>query len=303
LWGGLEPRPDRQPYRRQPTDLITTQQLHAAGISGTMIYDRRRRGLVHSVHRGVHLYGTETLRQGAPELAAVLACGPDAWARRRSALSLLTVIPPWLGDIEITVVRNRMSRPGIAVHRVAELLEVDRGFASGIPVVSPALALLEFADVAVGDELERAIAEAYFLKLVSEEQLRDVLNRHAARPGVVALREELERIGGPQWTESEGERRLKLLLRQAGLPTPTTRVKLAGFRADFFWCEFALIVEFDGYQGHGHRYAFERDRRRDQAHIAAGYTVIRITWRQLEREPYRVIAVIATAIGAARRVA
>jgi very-short-patch-repair endonuclease len=296
-------KPDQIANRvaRRQLNLITTQQLQAAGISGTMIFDRRARAILHSVHRGVYLYGTDKLLPGAAELAAVLACGPEAWARRRSALSLLRVIPPWPGDVEITVLRSRVSRAGIVVRRPAALPEVDQGFADGIPVVAPALALLEFAAVAEGDRLERAIAEAYFLRLVTESQLRAVLERHPGTTGVAALRAELARIGGPQWTESEGERRMKLLLRQAGLPMPVTRLTVAGFKADFCWPALRLIVEFDGYQAHGHRYAFERDRRRDQAHIAAGYTVIRFTWRQVEQEPFRVVAVIATAIAAATR--
>jgi very-short-patch-repair endonuclease len=75
---------------------------------------------------------------------------------------------------------------------------------------------------------------------------------------------------------------------------------VAGYPADFIWPELRLIVEVDGYQSHGTRYAFERDRRRDQAHKNAGYDVIRFTWRQLNEEPLRVIAVIAMAIGAAQ---
>jgi very-short-patch-repair endonuclease len=87
------------------------------------------------------------------------------------------------------------------------------------------------------------------------------------------------------------------LIRAAKLPPPRTNTPVAGFEADFVWPEHKLIVEFDGYQFHGHRQAFERDRRRDQAHVAAGYRVIRVTWRQLEHEPYTVVAAIAMALG------
>jgi very-short-patch-repair endonuclease len=284
-------------------NLVTTEQLHATGMSETMIAERRRRAILHPVHRAVYLYGTNVLVPGARELAAVLACGPEAWVRRRSALASLKVIPPWRGDVEISVLGRQRSRSGISVHRLGALPEVDRSAVNGIPSVSPALALLEFAAVAKDDQLERAISEAYFLRLVSEGELRATLDRHAGRTGVAPLRLELDRIGGPQWTESEGEERLKRLLRQADLPMPVTRRKVAGFKADFCWPGLRLIVEFDGYQAHGHRYAFERDRRRDQAHIAAGYTVLRFTWRQVESEPMRVIAVIATALEAARRAA
>jgi hypothetical protein len=42
--------------------------------------------------------------------------------------------------------------------------------------------------------------------------------------------------------------------------------------------------------------AFERDRRRDQRLAAAGFQVIRITWRQLEAEPMAVLARLAQAL-------
>jgi hypothetical protein len=40
----------------------------------------------------------------------------------------------------------------------------------------------------------------------------------------------------------------------------------------------------DGYKFHGHRGAFERDRRKGLALAAAGHGVVRITWRQLAYE-------------------
>jgi very-short-patch-repair endonuclease len=49
-----------------------------------------------------------------------------------------------------------------------------------------------------------------------------------------------------------------------------------------------VIVELDAFETHGTTFAFERDRRRDLALEAAGWTVVRITARQLAEEPKRV---------------
>ena len=46
-----------------------------------------------------------------------------------------------------------------------------------------------------------------------------------------------------------------------------------------------MIVELDGHATHGTRASFEDDRARDRALVAAGWRVIRITWRQLRDEP------------------
>jgi very-short-patch-repair endonuclease len=104
---------------------------------------------------------------------------------------------------------------------------------------------------------------------------------------------------GPAITRSEAERRLLKLIRDANLPLPLTNVRLHGHTVDFCWPQNRLIVEFDGFAFHGHRRAFERDRKRDRTLVAAGYRVIRITWRQLTDEPLAVIASVAQALTAA----
>jgi very-short-patch-repair endonuclease len=57
-----------------------------------------------------------------------------------------------------------------------------------------------------------------------------------------------------------------------------------------------LTLEFDGWQAHGHRLAFEKNRRRDQVLLAAGIRVLRITDRQLTNEPIALVARIAQAL-------
>ena len=80
------------------------------------------------------------------------------------------------------------------------------------------------------------------------------------------------------------------------LPQPRANEPVLGYMADFLWSEQRLIVEVDGFGFHSSRSAFEHDRRRDQRLAAAGYMVIRITWRQLEQEPLAVVARIAQAL-------
>ncbi len=167
---------------------------------------------------------------------------------------------------------------------------------NGIPVTSPARTLLDYAASAPPDELERAIAEAYALKLVTSDEIHWTLGRARNRPGAGRLRAELDREAGPQWTQSDAERRMLRLIRSARLPPPRTQVRIAGWPADFLWPEHKLILEVDGYLFHSHRRAFERDRRRDAAHVAAGYRVIRVTYRQLREEPLAVAVVIARAL-------
>ncbi len=71
-------------------------------------------------------------------------------------------------------------------------------------------------------------------------------------------------------------------------------MRVHGYEVDLLWREQRLIVEVDGYAFHSGRAAFERDRRRDVALQAAGYRVVRVTWRQMTREPHAVVAMLAT---------
>jgi very-short-patch-repair endonuclease len=54
-----------------------------------------------------------------------------------------------------------------------------------------------------------------------------------------------------------------------------------------------LIVETDAWSTHGHPAAFERDRTRDAALAAAGWTVLRFTGRRVVDDPLLVTARIA----------
>jgi very-short-patch-repair endonuclease len=297
-----QPIPDRVAswVASQQLHLITTAQARAAGLTNRALATRCKNGLLHRVHHGVYLHGQPTFLPGGGELAAVLACGEHAVVASGSACALFGVIPDRGGPVDITVIGSRRVRAGIRIHRASKLHPADSGTLRGIPIVSPARALLEFAAEATGDELERAIAEAYAQRLTTERAIKETIARNPLRTGVAALKAELQREGGPAWTQREAERRLKLVLRKAHLPTPQTQYWVAGYPADFAWPKQRLIVEVDSFQFHGHRQAFERDRKRDQAHVLAGYRVIRITWRQLDEEPFTVVATIAAALSASR---
>jgi very-short-patch-repair endonuclease len=57
-------------------------------------------------------------------------------------------------------------------------------------------------------------------------------------------------------------------------------------------------VEVDGYVYHVSRQAFERDRQRDAALVAAGHRVIRFTWRQLTAGSEAVLVRLTQALSA-----
>jgi very-short-patch-repair endonuclease len=86
------------------------------------------------------------------------------------------------------------------------------------------------------------------------------------------------------------------LLRRAGLPLPRTQARMLGYTVDFLWPAERVVVEVDGFGPHRTRMRFETDRARDAALLAAGYRVLRFTWRQLLHEPELVIARVAAVL-------
>jgi hypothetical protein len=63
------------------------------------------------------------------------------------------------------------------------------------------------------------------------------------------------------------------LCRRYGIEQPDVNAELEGHEVDFSWPHRRLIVETDGWQAHGIRAAFERDRLRDAELTAAGWRV------------------------------
>ena len=272
---------------------MARRQLLDAGFGPGAIKRKIRAGRLHPVHRGVYLVGHPVPPTGAREMAAALACAPNAFISHRDAAVIHHLLPhpAQPGPVHVTVEgRDCGHRKGIRVHRVTRLPPDEVGTLDGIPVTSPARTLIDLA--AIGSrELEEAAAEAERRRLVERE---DLLARSQGRRGAKSLRRILDR--GTALTRSEAERRVLALIRKAALPSPTANVPLHGYEVDFLWPTQHLVVEVDGFAYHGHRHAFESDRERDAVLTAAGYAVIRVTWRQLLDRPEAVVARVAAAL-------
>jgi very-short-patch-repair endonuclease len=89
-------------------------------------------------------------------------------------------------------------------------------------------------------------------------------------------------------------------VRRANLPRPRTQQHVNGHRVDFWWPEHKLVVETDGLRYHRTPAQQARDRRRDQAHYAAGLTPLRFTHAQVAYAPEEVERVLRS-VPTARR--
>ena len=263
--------------------VVTAEQLADIGIGRHHVAHRVKVGRLVRIHRGVYQVGPLAAPLGR-EAAALLACGRDAALSHHSAAAVWQLRPPYDGPVHVTVPRaGARPRPGLRLHRTDSLEAAVR---QGLRLTTPARTLRDIATTLPQHELDRAVEQALVLRLTTHEALATATGRGAARLRA-ALRTD------PAFTRSEGERRLRARLRAARLPLPLMNTSVAGWEVDAVWPDQRLVVEVDGYAFHGSRHAFERDRRRDADLVAAGYRVVRITWRQLAEEPMAVVARLA----------
>jgi very-short-patch-repair endonuclease len=263
--------------------VVSRAQLLELGIDADVIDYRLKRVRLRPVHRGVYTIGHRLLTQHGRWMAAVLTYGPHAVLSHRAAASLWGMRGG--GRVEVTVPAGRRGRADIRVHR-ANLPPDERTTHRGIPTTTVPRTLLDLSAVVQRHELRGALREAERRRLTDPLSLHDLVARYERRPGLRAVRALLAEASiGLRTIRSELEERFQDFLIRAGLPLPHTNVVIEGYEVDCVWPEQRLIVELDGHATHSPTHAFELDRARDRRLEAAGWRVIRITWRQLEQEP------------------
>ena len=248
-------------------------------------------GRLHQIHVGVYAVGHPLIPAGGRWMAAVLAAGPAALLSHGCAAAHLNLLPTSSRHVEVTVPGTSRAGPaGIVVHRTRRLDPEDRIVHEGIPVTSVARTLIDIAGVARRHQLTRAVETAERLQVFDLSETDRVLARGKGRRGASALRDVLCAYREPAFTRSALERKMLQLVRIAGLPAPAANLWIAGGEADLVWEEQRLVVELDSRAFHDTRAAFERDRKRDAELQLAGYRLLRVTDRRLEREPQAVLA-------------
>lgn len=231
-------------------------------------------------------------------MAAVLACGGGAALSHRSAAALWALRPSATARVDVTVSSRggRKPRAGIAVHRPENLRPEHLTHHDGIPVTTPARTLVDLAAVVDQASLSRAVDRAETLQLFDLKGVRAVLET-SQRPGRRALVEILDLAAAPAVTRSELEDRFLELCVDERIELPFVNARLGPYEIDFLWPRHRVAVETDGHRHHGTRSAFERDRARDARLVAAGYRVLRFTYRQVMYESAFVAGVLRSVIG------
>ena len=272
--------------------MVSREQLLALGWSRNEIGHRLRSGRLHPLHRGVYAVGRPLVDRKGRWWAAVLAAGDDAALSHGTGGALYGIRTEPAGPIHVSIpLPSRRSRDGISLHP-RKLLPHELTTHDGVPVVSIAVVLVDAAAELRRGPLEASINEADIRGLITVPTLRREVDRMPSRPGRRNLRETIDRRTF-RFTRSDLERAFIPLALKAGLSRPETRIEVNGYEVDFFWADLGLVVETDG--GAFHRTPAQQtaDRRRDQAHTAAGLTPLRFTHSQIRYEPGYVRAILA----------
>jgi hypothetical protein len=274
---GAQTTPDARIARLAATQhgVVSRAQLYELGLGRRGIERRVASGRLHRLYRGVYAVGHTVVNRHGHYLAAVMACGDDAVLSHRSAAALWGIRPSDAPKIDVTVPRTsgvRSSRR-VVVHRPAR--QAESTTRAGIRVTTPGQTL---ADLALGlprRALEKAAENAEALRLhVAVAPAHPGTKRLAA-----AMGHDLTAT-----TRSPLEDAFLELCAAYGIPRPLVNAVVEGHEVDFCWPDARLIVETDGYERHGTRAAFERDRARDADLGARGWQVARFTDRHVRRQ-------------------
>lgn len=287
--------------------LSTFAQLARSGLDHDEINRRIGAGTLRRVRSGVYAHEPEAAPAGSgPDYvlrereflertrAAALAVEPGTVMSHGSALALYGL--PLHG---IPLGRPTATRPreGGGTRRSSALVcftlpvEGATRLVDGIQMTSPARTII---DVARTVSLESGVAaadQAIRRGMLSRPELQVEAGLAKGRTGVGRARALPELTCG--LAESVLESLLRLILVFAGLPQPEMQVWLSGrsgkrFRVDFYWREWRLIGEADGFGKYGNspqeiREALSRERHRQRDLEDAGYVVIRWVWDDLRR--------------------
>lgn len=273
--------------------VVARPQLLALGFGRGAIAHRVDRRRLYRIHRGVYAPGRPVSTPRGRWLAAVFACGGDAVLSHGSAAALWGLKRAVEAHPHVLVTHMRAPGPaGVIVHRTRSLPGSQRTARDRIPITTVARTLLDLAAIVNAATLRRTFEEADRLRLLDLKALIELRGVATGRRGIGNLDALLSELHEPEIDRSELERRFAELCDREDLPRPARNVIAAGFEVDALWPAERLVVELDGFSNHRSRAAFERDRERDAALMLAGFRVLRVTYRRLEREPNAVAEAI-----------
>ena len=265
--------------------LVTLDQAISLGMTVHTVEYRLRTGAWVAQHPGVYALAGTPRSWNQKAMSAVLAAGDGALASHQTAATLYGLDGTDRSRVEITVGGvTPLKLHRVVVHRSLVLDERDRAIVDGIPATSVARTLADCSGVLSLGQLARVLDDALVRRLVRLDAVRDVATRLGPAPGRRITRLRLlvaERGVEADTSGSRPEMRLFRVLRDAGLREPLSQypVRVDGhkFFIDVAYPDHRLALEYQGFDPHRTRSAFDSDARRTRILTAAGWRVLYFT--------------------------
>ncbi|MEV1291765.1 type IV toxin-antitoxin system AbiEi family antitoxin domain-containing protein [Pseudonocardia sp. NPDC049635] len=276
--------------------VITRAQARACGMSPALVRRRIARGELVEVHPGVLC---STAHRATSRMLVTAAA---RWAAPHGVLDgvaaavvhrMLPRLPDRSRPVGVTVPhRIRRTVPdGIRLRR-RDLAPADRVVRDGLPLTSPGLTALEAAATLPDG--------AAFLDRVLQRGLpfAELLAAHHRNIGPAGLpRARSLLVEAADRADSRAERRLIGHLRRAGITGFEHGLPFGPWFVDVAFPRSRLAVEVDGWAFHSDPERFRADRRKQNALVEAGWTVLRFTWHDIRDRPEQTVARIRRALG------
>jgi len=286
--------------------VVTAAQCLAAGLGRDDVARLCRSGRWRRVFRGAYFVDDQSpdVPMRARIRAALLTLGPGAVATLTSAAHLLELpyVPPDAAvHVATPAALRRRDQQGLVVRQLV-IAEADVTRLAGMRVTTPVRTV---ADLLLALHRQDAIAiidGALREGRLAVDDIEAVRGQLRRRRGVVRVRPWLDHVDGR--AESPLETRIRVICTDAGLRPETLQHVIRdadGYIlavADLAWPSRRLLVEADGAAVHSSLEALYHDRRRQNALIAQGYTILRFTWEDTRRPGY-VVSAVRAALAAA----
>ena len=283
--------------------VVAARQIVDADVSEAALRRRVADRRLRRIHRGVYAVGPQPLTLRGRWMAATLACGDNAALSHVSAGALLDIRATSSSLIHVTVAgpSRRRRRDNLRIHTLRTWHPHDVTDVDGVRVTSPERTLLDLAATLSLTQLRRAYEQAERLRILDHARLAALAARTMGRPGIAVLR----RVAGidPEpgtRLRSELERAFRDLVEASHLPPYLPNTVVAGHDVDAYWPQARLVVELQSRTWHTDPEVFEADHAKRAELMAAGQTVLALTYEQVTqhardtaRTLARLLAVIA----------
>lgn len=201
------------------------------------------------------------------------------------------------GPLEVTTPPNYFAEAeGVLLHRSRATDEKDRKQLRDLWVTTGARTLIDLAGVLEEEELAFMVEEAWRKRIATPSWISKRLKELGTKGRRIGALRAILRDCGTRTTPLESALEVKVwrLLKRSGLPLPRPNYEFRDDfgqpgHVDFAYPERGLAIECDGFEFHNNPKAFEDDRLRAQRLAAVGWRVMPLTWKQVDKEPDKVI--------------